>query len=122
MKKLSEVIDNESKWCKQWFATRSDGSRTHVEDPEACKFCLVGALSQTVEVRPMIFIGSSVHYDETSMLRQVILDLIADGQLNHPRSAFFWRVADFNDHPDTTFSDIQKVIAEYERRQQHESL
>jgi hypothetical protein len=45
MTKIQEAITYLRKgWCKDVCAKKADNTRTYAEDPEACSWCIVGAL------------------------------------------------------------------------------
>lgn len=90
-KKLREVLRTEADWCK---GATHDGTRC----------CLVGACEEATKY---IFAGNG--YLEfvalCDKLRAAICDLYPD---RADVDEVF--IPDFNDHPDTTFDDVCKVI------------
>lgn len=44
LKGARELLSDESKWAKGFFAFDKDGERCGACSPEACKFCLIGAM------------------------------------------------------------------------------
>ena len=82
--KISELLCDESKWCKRHFAVDAQGNSISYNSVNAAKWCLGGALLKCELSLPKLeeIIGRSV-------------------------------VA-FNDDPLTTFQDVREVIRKYE--------
>jgi hypothetical protein len=83
---IQELLSDESKWTKGTAARNSSGSPVHPTNKNAVKFCLIGAA-----VRCGV---------DKELIQPAVKEL------------GFCRISIFNDHPDTTFADIRRVIEE----------
>jgi hypothetical protein len=93
MLKLREVLTDETKWIKGNYAVDAHGLRTPAYAPTAVCFCIVGAVRRCYD---------SDNPTAISALRDAARQLYPNriGET----------VSSFNDHPDTTFEDVVKVI------------
>lgn len=103
MKKLSELLTDESKWCKEALGRLADGTICEAANlSDAVSNCLLGAVCK-------------IYPDETPARIDLIQKLRkAHHKLFPDRSCEFQSIFEFNDHPDTTFDDVQAVIKEVE--------
>jgi len=94
--KISELLTDESKWCKGSFAKTAYGFETTCNNPDACQWCLLGARYTANLTR-----------GENDALIDAVLAL-------YPNRCGIYRDTDslvrFNDHPNTTFDDIKRVL------------
>ena len=111
MKKLSEVLTDESKWCKGSPFNDLSGNPCSISN--AVKCCLLGATEIALDdTNPWFgYLLASRQLHEN--LRDGIVKLypnrcegIRDVNTNGAVIALF------NDHPDTTFEDIKKLLVE----------
>lgn len=94
--KPSELLDKPEKWTKGAFARRKTGTRTEWTDERAVCWCMEGAL----------LVCGHLGADEWRKVKDFILVKPAfsartEGSIN-----------EFNDHPDTTFEDVRRVLIE----------
>lgn len=47
--KVQELLSDESKWCCFHTAKNIQGNQVDVNSPDACRFCLLGALDKCYE-------------------------------------------------------------------------
>jgi hypothetical protein len=90
--KPSELLSSPEKWTKGADARNSNGNIVYTNSDDASCFCLRGAV---------ILCRISLPTARTK-LRAALTKL-------YPT---FSDYVDFNDHPDTTFEDVQKVLKE----------
>ena len=87
--KIQELLSDETKWTQGAdVRDKLNDPLGSIDDPEACKFCLFGAIYKC--------------YSETKSLT-IIIDRVRT-RLND------YGISTWNDHPDRTFQDIQKLI------------
>lgn len=91
---VAELLSDESKWCKGYWAKLANGSSCTSPDDNACCFCLIGATN---------FVYSDWDAREAALERLYE----AAGRAAGGMSAMA-----FNDHPDTTFEMVRRVIEE----------
>jgi hypothetical protein len=98
-KTLQELFDCPDRWVKGALSTRRGGwgfiDYLH-KGPGNC-FCLLGAIQQ---VYPL---------DETQ-IRNRCLAAIKEQFPNRYQSEYYSGIVDFNNHPETTFSELRAVI------------
>ena len=88
LQKIREMLSDESRWNKEYYALGSDGKPVNIMNEDACSWCLAGAIHIVCPV--------SEQYGEViSHLKQFI-----DGKV----------ISSFNDSPDTTYSDIVGLL------------
>jgi hypothetical protein len=88
--KVSELLRDPSRWIKHAMARDALGELVPTCDTKACQWCLIGAVSRCdVKSKP---------------IRDAIEKLFPD--------RFRDSILFFNDHPDTTFADVQAVLKE----------
>lgn len=87
--KLSELLTDESKWCRNAYARDSRYCAVFAKTASACRWCLSGA---------MIKCGIESH----------LLVTMVEG-------LGFGSIPDFNDDPKTTFTQIKEIIDAFER-------
>lgn len=90
--KPSELLSDESKWTKFYFAKLPNGNGVHWSNRMAKCFCLAGALSRCGK-------SDAVNLNRVYTVLQKL----------YPQHA---SLVDFNDHPATTFADIKAVLRE----------
>jgi hypothetical protein len=110
---LSELFSDESKWVKDMSCgvRAPDGSvrRCAPEASDANCWCLIGGASHLVP-----------DYEDLSpamrKIRAACKELFPDRSLiwNAKKDYAYVSVSHFNDHPDTTFADVQSVIQHVE--------
>jgi hypothetical protein len=93
--KPSELIDSPEKWTKGEYARDASGKSIDFSSNDAQCFCLRGAIYR---------LG-----DDNDECRQNLHNLSRAVARLYPQ---FWGVTSFNDHPETTFEDVQKVLKE----------
>lgn len=119
-KPLSQILFEPAKWTQDEFARDMNGKPIDPSNSLACCYCLLGALAISLDCNASE-VDDTAHKNkrkEKSLLLTVIRNLVAEGKTSHSSNRSFLAVAAFNDHPETTFEDIQKVAAEYDRRMQ----
>ena len=100
MTRLSSILTGPGKWCKGSSAKDQNNNTTLSRSDSACKFCIGGAISRM-----------SSGYDDECFVRNEIRKSIRKlfpgrgGQMHD-----VIEIEAFNDHPDTTFEDVMKVI------------
>ncbi len=57
LKRTREIIANEQHWTKDTYARRTDNTGTNFEDPQACKFCFLGAVRRAVFDLALLYLG-----------------------------------------------------------------
>lgn len=119
-KPLSEVLFEPAKWTQGEFARDMNGKPIDPSNSLACCYCLLGALAISLDCDANE-VDNTAHKNkrkEKSLLLTVIRNLVSNCKTSHPSKRAFHSIESFNDHPHTTFEDIQKVAEEYDRRMQ----
>lgn len=98
---LKELFDCPARWIKKALFGRRGGMGFVSLDSsqEANCFCLVGGVRHVY--------GFGVGHNEK--LREAVRKLFPNRMMQTP---FYDLVVSFNNHPDTTFADLRKVIEE----------
>lgn len=119
-KPLSQILFEPSKWTQGEFARDTNDKRISPDSSLACCYCLLGALSVSLdcEVDSISDTPYKLKCEEKTLLLTIIRELVSNCKTSHPSKRAFHSIEAFNDHPHTTFEDIQKVAAEYDRRMQ----
>lgn len=103
--KISELLDSPEKWNKGNLARGPNNE--YISDPDlldqATCFCLVGA-----GVKCGYFEFGKSRTDNEKKLAEIIIKRFP----HRMRNCSFRITSQFNDHPDTTFKDIQLVLQE----------
>jgi len=99
MKSVLEILKTEKQWTKDVGALNKEGKPTSSIDESAIQWCLVGAVKKLLYQTP----AKDVPEIPFIMLTNAIKKLYPDRGST---------IGDFNDHPDTTFKDVVKVIKE----------
>jgi hypothetical protein len=86
--KPSELLSDESKWTKKEIARDKSGNCVHPKSSDAVCFCILGAYYKCESVG----IGR---------VSAAVRDLFPERDQGIPY---------FNDHPETTFEDVRKVL------------
>lgn len=94
--KVRELLSDESKWTKGYYARDKYLHLVSYDDPQAVKFCLMGALDKC--------------YDDYDQWKEALDRLIT--AVSEKTGIPYLTLPAFNDHPDTKFSDIQEVLAQ----------
>lgn len=111
LQRLREFFSDESRWTQFAYAKHANGNSIGASSPNAACFCLSGAIirlhpewEELSGPKERARLTNSPEYD---VLEFNILELF-------PRRINFDRpkgiVEQFNDHPDTAFDDILKVL------------
>jgi len=90
--KILDVLSSEDKWTKGFYAKDAEGHPVETYHPDACSFCLVGAV---------LVCGPS------SSERNTIMKA-----LYQALTGSYGEVPKFNDDPETTFEDIVSLVKE----------
>ena len=99
--KISQILNDETKWTKSYDAVDKYGNPIGPCSHNACKWCLAGVVIKMTGVRSLPILLK---------LAKAAAKLFPErGGLN-----FYYNISEFNDHPDTTFEDVQQVIKEFE--------
>lgn len=110
MSKVRDILKSESDWCKDRFAQDSTGTTVSCHDNKACKRCLLGAIYKVYPIKFGQFdaTGDGSEYLQTQAIQAEVIDKVMVA-LNS--SGKEWSsIPEFNDHPDTTFEDVKKVL------------
>lgn len=86
---IKDILTDESKWHKGDLAVNSKGVDVSPDDPDACKFCLLGALKKA-------------YGDNEEEYPKKLSNLY---EANN-----FEGIIGFNDHPSTTFADVMALV------------
>lgn len=97
--KLSEILTDESKWTKGCVARNRLGDSVLASSPKACRFCLAGVISR---------LAGDKGYGE--VIRGILSEEISRAYPGRVGTLAWFILEQFNDHPDTTFADVMKVI------------
>lgn len=92
--KPSELLCDESKWCKYFGALDAVDLPVGPTDPLACRWCLIGAVFHTID-------GHDARMAAIAKLHDAAKRRTGSGV-----------VSNFNDNPKTTFQDIQEILQE----------
>lgn len=92
--KLRDILKTEKDWTKGYYARNSEGLKVLPDSGEAVCYCISGAIC-----------ASGTGYASTEMVTNAIKALFPERV--HPEGH---AVPEFNDHPETTFDDVCKVI------------
>ena len=126
---LSEILDKPEKWTRQANARDSHGGIVPVTHPEACCFCLKGAMRKASNLDQAPSLTSDPPADFVRMM-QVAAEVVGElggtvfkvnaDEAKHYKGAAFratsLTVTAYNDAEERTFADIQQVVAEIDRR------
>lgn len=96
---LKELFDHPSRWIKGAVRGRRGGMgfvKTGVSPEEANCFCLVGGMAYVLD-------RNSGYSEMRGKIQTAICKLFPNRGKDH---------IDFNNHPDTTFTDLRRVIEE----------
>lgn len=85
MMKIKDVLTDESKWCQHYYAKDKDGVPVSRLSPEACKFCLSGAMQNCYGVNQFKIIN----------------------RINEEVDDF---MVSWNDAPERTFAEVRALI------------
>lgn len=90
-KSIAALYRDSKRWTSGEYARTKNNRIVEASNPKAVKFCLYGALE---------FVYGSEYSRQSDALRKVIKKLfpLRDG------------IVIFNDHPETSISDIRKVV------------
>lgn len=95
LKAARAVIETPDKWAKGYYAYDAKGNWTDADNPEACKFCGIGAVQKVTD---------GEWGDRARVVEKFLTEVI--------RSDTFLYFPKFNDDPDTTHAD---VLAAFDR-------
>jgi hypothetical protein len=108
--KISEFLPEE-KWIKLAAAKDAFGNSCGVFSPLACKFCLTGAATKisrdNLEYRAWM-VRLSKHIE--MLYGERVAVSLKQAKLIVGMKQYEKVVQYFNDHPDTTFEDVQRVL------------
>lgn len=90
--KLRDILKTEKDWTKGYFARAEDGEKVEIDDTSATCYCLIGAMDK-----------ANLRSFSEAMCESVKKLFPERTQHGHP-------IVIFNDHPETTFDDVCKVI------------
>jgi hypothetical protein len=94
--KIKELLSDESKWIKGYFAADKDGNILDDEYNErACKFCLLGALDKCY----------GTNANEYRRVRAKIESRIIPNET-------LGTIVRWNDAPERTFADVKQLVEE----------
>lgn len=97
--KLSEILTDESKWTKDQLAKDVHGKAVIWASEDAVCFCLTGACLRS-DTRPF----------------QALIPIIRELYPERVGDHHAYCIAHFNDHPDTDWEDIKRVLTALESR------
>ena len=101
---VKETLNDASKWIKGSYArTAQNGESVGCSDPSATCFCMVGAL-RNCRVKNK----REDAVNEYSAIEEAIK--IHSQPLSKYHGVNFHDIPSFNDHPATTFEDVQEVL------------
>jgi hypothetical protein len=89
---LQELFTDESRWTKDAFARNAKGKARGPLEPDAVRWCLMGALD---------FCYGPKSRQQATLRRKI-----------ETSPSYHTGIAQFNDSTETTFADIRKVIEE----------
>jgi hypothetical protein len=101
VQRVAQLLSKPERWTKNHSALKADGVPVDPQNPEACAWCLSGALDA------MKINGSADpagFYKAHKTITQVITD------------RGFSSIPSFNDAHDTTLEDVQEVLEEADAR------
>ncbi len=107
--KLSELLTDESKWVQGHLAISKYDRETSGADPDAIKWCLMGAISKCSDNQ------STEWWRMYYSLRNSIKDLFGTTRNYKTTYDDVPYIQDFNDNNLTTFEDVKVVIEHSER-------
>lgn len=87
--KIKDLLTDESKWVQQTYALDEVGNNVYSNNPNATRWCLVGALYRC--------------YGDSSTVLSVIYRKVYTAIGNQ-------LISEWNDDPDRTFADIKHLI------------
>jgi hypothetical protein len=88
---VRRILSSPEKWTKGCSAYDSDGYPVLPTEPEAVRWCLLGAAQK-------------------AYCRDLVTGVVVKNELR--RRSPGWFVSFYNDDPTTTFEDIQRLLAE----------
>jgi hypothetical protein len=89
--KVQELLSSEDRWCRVHLAMNKDGKATAPNDPDACRWCLLGALLRC---------GATPYWEQ---IAAVIKKRTGGKDMS---------LSIYNDAPDRTFEDIKSLLQE----------
>ena len=95
--KISELLKDESCWTKSQFARDVNNVPVEPGSPDACSWCLIGALDKCYASTTT---GSEARTKLTDAVRQY----------SEPQCGSGWGVSTYNDREQTTFADIKAIL------------
>jgi len=121
MPKLTELISGPNRWIKYKSSTDINGLWKEPTDPEACRFCIMGAIRRKTGYKDNP-VSSPSDYDETApeypAFKENILKIVKVLQPDRDESLALIRhigvIIDFNDDPSTNYAKVQEVLTKVE--------
>lgn len=104
-----ELISEPESWCKKTQGRTADGEHVFADDPRAVSFCILGSIARVK--------GLTGAYSEAREVRMMASTIDYPDVYHHPlsRAARFhpaFKVAEWNNDPKTTHSDILAKLDE----------
>lgn len=94
-----EIISDEARWIKGYYAKKKDGVKTAASSPYATCWCAVGAI-----------IKATSEVAQKDFKRRLDIEDAAATALDDIIIPKFDSVANFNDHSSTTHKDVLEVF------------
>lgn len=108
---IRKLLPTEYHWIKNNYARDCDNNIVETHNYLACKFCLSAAIERTFG-RAYSEFSPQFRINFKTRLTKIILTHFNE-RLKHPHNHGV--IAELNDHPDTTFKDIQFLLNQMEK-------
>lgn len=110
MGKLTDILTDESKWCKRSSGRTIKNDMVDWRHESACKWCLMGAIFKCFNFSSPEFETTREEYIMTISKLQKSIDFFYPHFRKHEDP--IGTIIQFNDFKYTTWSDVQKVLQE----------
>lgn len=113
VRKMRQLLPNESRWTKGAYAVSSTGRSLDEESPVVARMCLVGASNRAAKLcagglgNPLSSDWMDAHVLVDSTLAKAVHEVTGEPVL---------ALTTFNDRESTTFEDIEHVLEETHKR------
>ena len=93
---LLDFFDHGNKWTKGYFARDANDKYVDEDDPNACRFCLFGAIMKLSHT------GQITHKEQDKFVSEIAKIIQTTEKVN--------TIARWNDHPTRTFADVESFL------------
>ncbi len=112
--KLSELLNSPDKWAQGAWAYTKEGTVCHAESEHAICWCLRGAVRKTQPHTNTFVVEDCLRIAIEEEFPKRVKEIFDDWEAADGDKDYLNIVAIFNDHQQTTFADIQRVLVKAE--------